>query len=121
MHGNFLKSVIEFDSVCNIKSMKTRENRERFFQNILNHRATKLRPWVTPSLNNHLVNEDDLVKTEEDIIRMVSTNGFISTVMDAPFRERLNPIVANMVLNVSKSSQIKTTLVLLACIPKMVA
>jgi hypothetical protein len=96
--------------------MKTWENREHFFQNILDHWATKLRPRVTPSLNDHLVNEDDLVKAEEDIIRMVSMDGFISTVVDDPFREHLDPVVTNMVLNVSESSQIQRTLVLLACI-----
>ncbi len=93
--------------------MKTWEDRERFFQNILNNWATKLRPGVTSSLNHHLVNKNDLVEAEKDIIRMIHMDGFLSTVMDDPFREYLNPILTNMVVSMSKSSRIKPILVLL--------
>ncbi len=73
-----------------------------------------------PSLNNNLVNKDDLVKTEKDIIRVVCMDGFVSTVVDDPFREHIHTVLINMVLGTSKTSQIKMTLVLLVCISSTV-
>jgi hypothetical protein len=96
------------------------KNWERLFQYIFDHWATKLCPRVMPSLNNNLVNKDDLVKTEKDIIRVVCMDGFVSTVVDDPFREHIHTVLINMVLGTSKTSQIKMTLVLLVCISSTV-
>jgi hypothetical protein len=66
------------------------------------------------------VNKDDLVETEKDILRMVHMDGFVSTVVDDLFREEVHTVLIKMVLDTSETSQIKMTLVLLACISSMV-